>query len=114
VLLDGNKLLICCCNTIFCLSVSDLELLWQTQADTITCFKIFKFESDYIVHGDLVISRIDNYGSIKWEFGGRDIWVSMGDKSEFTISSDFIQLFDFYDNEYIIDFNGELLWSSVK
>lgn len=113
-LLDIDKVVICCCNTVFCLSVPSLELLWQTEADIATCFEIYKLDNDYIVHGELDISRIDGCGNIKWQFGGMDIWVSLGDKSAFTIASDCIQLFDFCNNEYRIDFNGKLLWSSVK
>lgn len=109
VLLDGDKILVCCCNTLFCLSVPGLELCWQTKADWATCFEVFKLDNDYLVHGELQISRIDSSGKIKWQFQGQDIWVCLGNKNPFNITPDFIQLFDFCNKEYKIDFNGELL-----
>ena len=41
-LLDNDQLLLCCCDTIFCLTLPDLYLKWKTQADQSTCFQIFK------------------------------------------------------------------------
>ena len=51
-ILEDDRLLICCSDSIFCLSVPDLELHWRTKADWATCFEIFKFQDSYIVHGD--------------------------------------------------------------
>ncbi|RZK70863.1 MAG: hypothetical protein EOO85_20625, partial [Pedobacter sp.] len=50
-LVDNDHLLICCCDTIFCLTLPDLKLKWKTQCDPATCFQIYKHQDDYIIHG---------------------------------------------------------------
>src|SRR4051812_11661697 len=37
---ENDRLLICCSDTVFCLSIPDLSLIWQTKADEATCFGI--------------------------------------------------------------------------
>ena len=63
-LLDKDQLIICCCETIFCLTLPELELKWKTQADQATCFQIFKQEDDYIIHGELQVAKLDKFGKI--------------------------------------------------
>lgn len=82
-LLDEDQLLISCCDTVFCLTLPDLELKWKTQADQASCFQIFKQQDDYIVHGELQVAKLDKDGVIKWEFGGADIFVSIGNEEVF-------------------------------
>lgn len=113
-LIDNDLLLLCCCNTIFCLTLCDLELKWKTQADQITCFQIFKNQDDYIIHGELQIAKLDKNGNIKWEFGGADIFVSIDGEEEFKIENDGILLTDFAKTKYKIDFDGKLIWDTYK
>jgi len=89
----------------------DLNLLWQTHADTATCLQVFKFENDYLVHGELEISRIDKNGNIKWQFSGADIFVSFEGAEEFILNPDHILLKDFSGRQYKIDFDGQELRS---
>jgi hypothetical protein len=109
--LNNEQLLICCCDTVFCLSIPELELNWMTQADQATCFSIFNLQGDYIVHGEITISRIDNKGNIKWQFGGSDIFVSFNSDEAFKLNADHIALTDFYNTRYKIDFNGKILYA---
>lgn len=113
-LLNNNQLVICCCDTIFCLTLADLELKWKTQADQATCFKLFKLQNDYLVHGELQITRLDKDGKIKWQFGGADIFVSIEDEEEFKLAEDHIMLTDFGKTKYKIDFDGKLLWDTYE
>lgn len=113
-LVDNDRLVICCCNTVFNLTLSDLELKWKTQADQATCFQIFKQQSDYLIHGELQVTKLDKDGNKKWEFCGADIFVSIDDKEEFKIESDGILLTDFVKTKYKIDFDGKLLWDTYK
>ena len=108
-LFDNNQLLICCCDTIFCLPLPDLELKWKTQADQATCFEIFKNQEDYIIHGEIQVTKLDKNGNIKWEFGGSDIFVSIDNDEDFKIEHDGILLTDFAKTKYKIDFDGKLL-----
>ena len=113
-LVDNDRLLVCCCYTIFCLTLPDLKLKWKTQADQATCFQIFKQQDNYIVHGEMEVTKIDQDGQIKWKFGGADIFVSIDNEEEFKIDKDGILLTDFAKTKYKIDFDGKLLWDTYK
>jgi hypothetical protein len=52
-IIENDRLLICCSDTIFCLSIPDLTLFWRTKADQATCFEIYKYQDSYIIHGEL-------------------------------------------------------------
>ncbi len=113
-LLDNNQLLLCCCDTIFCLTLPDLDLKWKTQADQATCFQIFQQQDNYIIHGELQVTKLDKEGNKKWEFGGADIFVNTDNEEEFKIETDGILLTDFVNTKYKIDFDGKLLWDTYK
>jgi hypothetical protein len=113
-LVDNDHLLICCCDTIFCLTLPDLKLKWETQCDQATCFEIYKQEDDYIIRGELQITKLNKDGQIKWEFGGSDIFVSIDNEEEFNLEDDGILLTDFSGVKYKIDFNGKLIWDTSK
>lgn len=113
-LLDNDQLLLCCCDTIFCVTLPDLELNWKTKADQATCFQIFGHQGEYIIHGELHVAKIDKDGIIKWKFGGADIFVSIDNEEEFKIENDGISLTDFGKTIYKIDFDGKLIWDTYK
>lgn len=108
VVADG-QLLVCCADNIFCLSLPDLNLKWNTQADQATCFQIYTLQEDYIIHGELTISRIDKNGNIKWQYSGPDIFVTLDGDNAFTLNTDHIALTDFNKGKYKIDFNGKTI-----
>ena len=41
-IIEEDRILVCCSDSIFCLSVPELDLIWKTQADQAACFEIFK------------------------------------------------------------------------
>lgn len=106
-IIDGDQLVICCSDTIFCLSLPDLDLMWKVQADPITCFQIFKQNDDYIVHGETQVTKLNENGKIIWQFEGADIFVSLDDES-FRMENDGIILTDFSNRMYKINFEGKL------
>ncbi|QGY47845.1 hypothetical protein GM418_30575 [Maribellus comscasis] len=106
-LLDGEQLLLCCCDTIFCMKLPTLELIWKSQADQATCFGIYKVQDKYVVHGEVQITSLDKNGQIKWEFGGADIFVSLDNEDSFKLMSNYIELKDFYNKKYKINFDGK-------
>lgn len=108
-LLNSDKLLICCSKTVFCLTLPNLELAWQVQADMVTAFCIYQIEEDYLVQGELSISRINKEGHIVWQFSGADIFVSIDDDVPLTICDNYIAFHDFEGREYIIDYKGKLI-----
>lgn len=113
-LFDNDQLVLCCCDTIFCLTLPNLDLKWKTRADQATCFQIFQQQDDYIVHGEIQITKLDKDGNKKWEFAGADIFVNIDGEEEFKIESDGILLTDFAKTKYKIDFDGKLLWDTYK
>ncbi len=60
-ILDNNNLLVCCSDSVFSISILDLKLNWVKKLDMATCFKIFRIEDDFVVHGELEITRIDRW-----------------------------------------------------
>ena len=41
-----------------------------------TCFGIHFLDEDYVIHGELEITRLDKDGKIVWQYIGRDIWTT--------------------------------------
>ena len=71
-----------------------------------TAFEIRPIDDGYIVHGELEISRIDNFGNIVWQQGGADILVNPDGTDNFELTPERIQVTDWNDKTYIFDFNG--------
>jgi hypothetical protein len=109
VLYEDARVLICCSDSIFCLSVPELVLLWRTQADPATCFEIYKYQDSYIVHGELEISRLDKDGKIIWQNSGADIFITITGEHSFELKDDYIVVKDFQNRVYEFDYNGKYL-----
>ena len=107
--LNNESITICCSNSIFNLSIPKLSLLWKTIADDVTCFQIFKYQEDYIIHGELNITRLSKNGEILWQNSGADIFVSQNDQDHFEFINDMIQVKDWNNQLYKFDINGKLL-----
>lgn len=108
-IIEKDRLLICCSDTVFCLSIPDLTLLWRTQADQATCFEIYKYQDSYIIHGELEISRLDKDGKILWQQSGADIFTTLDGKDSFTITDNYILATDWENRKYKFDFNGIII-----
>ena len=108
-MISYGGLVICCSNTVFKLTIPDLNLEWKTVADSATCFGIHFLDKDYIVHGELDITRLDKNGKIVWQNGGRDIWITAEGIDDFAVYDDYILATDWDYNRYKFDFDGKLL-----
>lgn len=108
-IIEKDRILICCADTIFCLSIPDLSLVWQTIADQATCFEIYKYQDNYIVHGELEISRLDKDGKILWQQSGADIFTTLDGKDNFELKDTYILATDFENRIYKISYNGQLI-----
>jgi hypothetical protein len=108
-IIENDRLLVCCSEAIFCLSIPDLALLWRTQADQATCFEIYKYQDSYIIHGELEISRLDKDGKILWQQSGMDIFTTLDGKDSFVIADNYILATDWENRKYKFDFNGNSL-----
>lgn len=108
-LISYNGLVICCSNTVFKLALPTLNLEWKTVGDLATCFGIYYLEDDYLVHGELELSRLDRTGKIVWQNGGRDIWITLDGRPNIEIYDNYILAADWTYTQYRFDFNGKLL-----
>jgi hypothetical protein len=102
-LLDGNHLLLCCGDSVFSLTIPELDLSWRTKADSTTCFEIFAHNDGYIVHGELELSRLSRDGSIIWQFSGSDIFVTHAGTNDFVLEGDLIHATDWNGLEFTLD-----------
>ena len=106
-IVKGNRITICCSDTVFCLSIPELELNWKIKSDEATCFEIFELKEDYIVHGELEISRISWNGEIVWQRAGADIFTTLeGKDDDFLVAEDSIIATDWENRKYRFDFDG--------
>ncbi|AMR30737.1 hypothetical protein A0256_04525 [Mucilaginibacter sp. PAMC 26640] len=108
-LLDGDRLITCCSNTVFSLSVQSLEMLWKTKADWATCFAVYQYQQDYIIHGEVELSRLDRSGNIVWQQSGSDIFVTPEGSSEIILFEDSIVVIDFDYSKYVFDYDGNTI-----
>lgn len=103
---EEDKFIICCADSVLCLSIPDLTLLWRTKADFTSCFEVFKYQKSYIVYGEVFISRLEGNGDITWQFSGEDIFVNLDKESNFLLEKDCITVSDFNGKVYRIDYDG--------
>jgi hypothetical protein len=108
-LISYGGLVICCANTVFKLTIPDLNLEWKTISDSATCFGIHYLDEDYIVHGELEITRLDKDGKIVWQKSGRDIWTTAEGVNDFEVYDNHILATDWDYNRYTFDFDGNLI-----
>ena len=105
-IIEENRVLICCADKIFCLSFPELNLLWKTKADEMTCFEIFKKDDYYIVHGELEITKLNESGKILWQKGGADIFTTISGKNDFELTEKYIIATDWENRIYKFDYDG--------
>jgi hypothetical protein len=106
-LVTNDSILICCSNKVYSLSIPDLKLNWKKRFDPATCFAIYTFKQDFVVHGELQITRIDKDGNEKWSFGARDIFVTPDGKDSIELFGDKIKLRDWEGYDYLLNEDGK-------
>jgi hypothetical protein len=106
IIVEDNRIIICCADTAFCVSIPDLGLIWHTKADGVTCFEIFKVHDYYIVHGELEITKLDKNGKIVWQNIGGDIFTTLDGKDDFIITDKYILATDWENRKYKFGFDG--------
>jgi hypothetical protein len=105
-IIESDRILICCSDSVYCLSLPTLDLKWKIKSDEITSFRIFKIDNGYIIHGELQITRINDKGEIIWKQGGADIFVSQDGKDELEVTEKYIKAIDWENRIYKWDLNG--------
>jgi hypothetical protein len=113
-IIEYDRFLICCSDSIFCISIPDLALLWRRQADEVTCFEIFKYQDTYIVHGELNISRLNKNGEVLWQQSGADIFTTLDGKDDFIVTENYILATDWENIKYKFDYDGNVVETTEK
>lgn len=80
-LIDCNQPLICCCDTVICLSIPTLEVNWKKSFDKTLCLRISKQNKDYLIYGKNQVIKIDLNGNIKQNHKSKNDFVSFDDQS---------------------------------
>lgn len=108
--LDDETLTVLQYNTITQIRITDGAIIRHMEFDCFGCnYAIYKIENGYIVHGEIEITMLDNDFIKKWSFSGKDIFASVTRRPTLEIRNKTICLYDFAENYYEIDFNGNLL-----
>lgn len=103
-----NNLLVCCCDTVYSFRLPELTLNWKKELDLATCFGIFSFKDDFIIHGELAITRVASNGEIKWSFSAKDIFVKQDGTESLRLTNDRIEVIDWEGDKYVLDEQGQL------
>ncbi len=106
---SDDYLLLCCSDKVYSLSIPELNLNWSKRFDPATCFAIYPYQEDFIIHGELTISRIDKNGNLKWDFGARDIFVTPSGDPALRLDGNNIELTDWEGYIYLLDETGKEL-----
>lgn len=72
-------------------------------------FSLFKVDQGYLIHGESQIIMLDFDFQKKWDYSGRDIFVTQTNEPAFKMCSDAIHLQDFEGNKYVINYEGETI-----
>ncbi len=109
-IINGQNLLLTCCNKVFCFHLPDLSLEWVIVADMATCFSIYQYQDSYLIHGELEITRMDQSGRIIWQIGARDIFVNMAHYGPtFKMHDEYVELMDWQGYRYKLFYDGGII-----
>ena len=109
-ILEDRVLTIMQNNTISQICVDNGMLILCKDFECFGCtFGLYKVKNGYIVYGEIEIVMLDLDFNKVWSFSGRDIFVSQKEEKSFLICENSIKLYDWENNYYEIDFNGNLI-----
>lgn len=109
-LLDGHVLTIMMNEQFFKINVLEGTVVDYKELDVFGCnFGLYKIDRGYVVYGEIEILFLNEDFEKRASFSGRDIFVSISGKNAFTLTKDTVQLYDFEDNYYEIDFEGKVV-----
>lgn len=72
-------------------------------------YTIYRISDGYLIYGEQEIVKLDEDFRVVWNFSGHDIFVSVTGKNAFEITQNSIKLYDFEDNYYELDFDGNMI-----
>ena len=108
--LDDEVLTVIQDNRVVRLDLHNRTVIETYDTDLYGCaFGLYSTPDEYFIHGELEVARYDKDFNKKWGFSGRDIFVSSNNKQAFQLLEDRVCLYDFEDNYYELDYNGNQL-----
>lgn len=110
-ILENNNLWLLLDYVLVLINLDNFELIRKIEiTDSIpSFFELHKHHNDFIIYGEMVIIMLSRNFEEKWRFYGRDIFVRHGGGNAFIMKDDRICLYDFEDNYYEINYNGQLI-----
>ena len=109
ILREEDILMVCACDKVLALNLPDLTLKWKMKADDITCFGIHRFGNGFLVHGECQLTQLNLFGEQLWTFSGRDIFVTLDNRSELKIENGRAIIEDFEGYQYTINTEGHVV-----
>jgi hypothetical protein len=114
-ILEDNILTVLQNDYISQIDLETVQIIAGYELDVLgTTFSIYRMSDGYLIYGEIEIIKLDNEFNVAWKFSGRDIFVSITDKNAFELTDRSIKVYDFEDNFYEIDFNGNLIREELK
>ena len=114
-ILEENKLIILLNEQLFQINLQSGDIYAYKQLDILGCnFGIYAAPCGYVIHGEIDIIGLNRELNEIWRFSGWDIFVSISGKEAFVQNNHSIQLYDFWDNFYEIDYNGHIIKEKVN
>lgn len=105
--LENNRLVILQNWDLYVFDLERRDIAECYDVDNSGCnFGIYKISDGYIIYGELEIQKLDSAFNQVWSFSGWDIFVSASGRNAFEIDGKIIKLYDFKDNYYKLDFDG--------
>lgn len=109
-ILEDDVLTVLLNNHITQINVAALEIVGGYDLDIFgTTFAIYRMVDGYLIYGEIEIIKLDNSFNIVWKFSGKDIFVSVSGKNAFELTEESIRLYDFEDNFYELNFDGNMV-----
>jgi hypothetical protein len=106
-MVSGDNLVICCSDTVYSLKLPELTINWKKEFDSATCYSVYPFKDDFIIHGELEIKRVDMNGNVKWNFSAGDIFATQDGTEAMKIVGDRIEITDWNGNKYTLNGDGK-------
>ena len=114
-ILEDNILTVLQNDYISQIDLETVQIIAGYELDVLgTTFSIYRMSDGYLIYGEIEIIKLDNEFNVAWKFSGKDIFVSITDKNAFELTDRSIKVYDFEDNFYEIDFNGNLIREELK
>ena len=114
-ILEGDTLTVLQNDYITQIDLETVQIIASYKLDVFgTTFAIYYMPDGYLIYGEIEIIKLDNEFNTVWKFSGRDIFVSISGKNAFELTERSIKLYDFEDNFYELDFDGNLIREESK